>query len=141
MTHSGRCFRRWTMSKPFKCVFVIRPTFRNSFRPKFQIRMYTFEKRSALINKLIKLFRLFLCHPFKSSTTQRRTRHSTHTVSEFHAEAPQATASEGLAQDLYMATRAGIEPTTIRTIGVDSTNEPPRSMCSHYSADSVALID
>jgi len=31
------------------------------------------------------------------STTQRRFRHSTHNVSEFHAEAPQTTASEGFA--------------------------------------------
>ena len=41
-------------------------------------------------------FRLFLQHLFKSTTTQRRSRHCTDTVSEFHAEAPQATASEGL---------------------------------------------
>src|SRR6218665_3207950 len=42
----------------------------------------------------------------KSTTTQRRCRHSTDTVSEFHAEAPQATASEGLAQGPYVAARA-----------------------------------
>jgi len=34
---------------------------------------------------------------FKSTTTQRRSRQSTDIVSEFRAEAPQATASEGLA--------------------------------------------
>ena len=49
------------------------------------------------------------------------------TVSEFRAEVPQATASEGLAQGSYVAARAGVEPTTLRMIGVDSTNEPPRS--------------
>ena len=43
------------------------------------------------------LFRLFLWHLFKSTTTQRRSRRSMDTVSEFHAEAPQATVSEGLA--------------------------------------------
>jgi len=32
--------------------------------------------------------------PLQSSTIQRRSRHSTDTVSEFHAEAPQATVSE-----------------------------------------------
>ena len=37
---------------------------------------------------------------------------------------PQATASEGLAQGPYVATRAGFEPTTLRTKGNDSTNEP-----------------
>ena len=43
-----------------------------------------------------------------------------------HAEAQQATASEGLAQDRYVATRVGFEPVTFRTKGIDSTNEPPR---------------
>ena len=44
---------------------------------------------------------------------------------EFHAEAPQATASERLAQGPYVAARAGFEPTTLRTKGDESTNEPP----------------
>ena len=39
-----------------------------------------------------------------------------------HAEAPQATASEGP----YMVARARFEPTILQTKGVDSTNEPPR---------------
>ena len=46
------------------------------------------------------------------------------TVSGFHAKAPQATASEGLAQGPYVA-RAGFEPKTLRTKGDESTNEPP----------------
>src|SRR6218665_204151 len=50
--------------------------------------------------------------------------HSTDTVSEFHAEAPQATVSEGLAQGPYVAARAGFEPATLRTKGDESTNEP-----------------
>ena len=53
-----------------------------------------------------------------------RSRHSTDTVPEFHAEAPQATVSEGLAQGPYVAARAGVEPMTLRTKGVDSTNAP-----------------
>ena len=44
---------------------------------------------------------------------------------EFNAEAPQATVSEGFAQGSYVAARAGIEPMTLRTKGVDSTNAPP----------------
>ena len=36
-------------------------------------------------------------------------------VSEFHAEAPQATASEGLAQGPYVAARVGVKPMTLRT--------------------------
>ena len=43
------------------------------------------------------------------------------TVPEFHAKAPQATASEGLVQRPYAAARAGFEPTK----GNESTNEPP----------------
>src|SRR6218665_170861 len=45
---------------------------------------------------------------------------------EFHAEAPQATASEGLAQDPYVAARTEFETTTLRSKGVDSTNASPR---------------
>ena len=46
-------------------------------------------------------------------------------MSEFHAEVPQETASEGLDQGLYVAARAGFEPTTLQTTGDESTNEPP----------------
>ena len=44
---------------------------------------------------------------------------------EFHTEAPQATASEGLAQGPYVAVRTEFEPATLWTKGVESTNEPP----------------
>ena len=47
------------------------------------------------------------------------------TMSEFRAEAPQATASEGLAQSPYMAARVGLELTTLRPKCDESTNEPP----------------
>ena len=47
-------------------------------------------------------------------------------MSEFHAEAPQATASEELAQSPYVAAKAGFEPTTLRSTAIDSSNEPPR---------------
>ena len=49
---------------------------------------------------------------------------------EFHAEAPQATVSEGLAQGPYVAARVGVEPMTLRMKGVDSTKAPPRSTMS-----------
>jgi len=45
-------------------------------------------------------------------------------VLEFHAEAPQATVSEGLAQGLYVVARARVKPMTLWTKGVDSTNAP-----------------
>ena len=52
-----------------------------------------------------------------------------YTVSEFHAEAPQAIASEGLAQGPFVAARAGsgYQPPTLRTKGDEFTNEPPLS--------------
>ena len=49
---------------------------------------------------------------------------------EFHAETPQATMSEGLAQGPYVAARAGVKPMTLRTKGVDSTKAPPRPTIS-----------
>ena len=58
------------------------------------------------------------------------------TVSEFHAEAPQATVSEGLAQGPYMAARAGFGPTTLRTKGAKSNDEPPCPICCSILANS-----
>src|SRR6218665_2971073 len=66
----------------------------------------------------------FILCLFKSATAQKRSRHSTDTVSEFHAEAPQATASSGLAQGPNVAARAGFEPTILWSKGFDSTNAP-----------------
>jgi len=43
--------------------------------------------------KVIHSFRPFLYRLFKSTSTQKRSRHSADTVPEFHAEAPQATVS------------------------------------------------
>jgi len=51
-----------------------------------------------------------------------------HTVPLFHAEAPHATASEGLTQGPYLAARAGFKSTTLRAKGVESTNAPPHPM-------------
>src|SRR6218665_1914377 len=73
-------------------------------------------------------FRIFLQRLFKSTTTQRESRHSTDTVLKFLAEMPQATASEGLAQGFYVAARAVFEPLTLRMKGDKSTNEPS---CPH----------
>src|SRR6218665_996871 len=48
------------------------------------------------------------------------------TVLEFTRRCAQATVSEGLAQGPYVAARAGLEPTTLRSKGVDSTSAPRR---------------
>jgi len=53
--------------------------------------------------------------PLQPTTTQRRSRHNTDTVLEFHAEAPQTTASEELAEGPYVAAGAGFEPSTLQT--------------------------
>ena len=47
-------------------------------------------------------------------------------MSKFHAKAPQVTASEGPAHGPYEAAKAAFESMTIRTKGVESTNESPR---------------
>jgi len=72
------------------------------------------------LSLFIHSFKLFLYHIFMSTTTQRNSRHSTDTVLEFHAEEPQATVSEGLAQGPYVAATAGFEPVTLRTKGDES---------------------
>src|SRR6218665_447425 len=72
-------------------------------------------------------------------TTQRRSRHSTDTVPEFHAEAPQATVSEILDQGPYLASRAGVEPITLRMKGVDSTNAPHTSHTLYEKATNVKV--
>ena len=54
---------------------------------------------------------------------------NTDTVSVFHSEAPQVTASEGLAQGPYVAARAGFEPMTLRAKVINSTNAPHTPNC------------
>jgi len=44
----------------------------------------------------------------------------------FHAKAPRAIASEGLAQGPYAADRVGFEPATLWSQGTELTTEPPR---------------
>ena len=46
-----------------------------------------------------------------------------------HAEAPQAIASEGLAQGPYAAARVGFESATLRSQGTERTTAPPRPTC------------
>ena len=49
-------------------------------------------------------------------------------MSESHAKVPQGTASEGLAQGPYVASRVGFDPMALWTKGNEPTNEPPRRM-------------
>src|SRR6218665_2731474 len=50
-----------------------------------------------------------------------------------HAKELQASASEGLAQALYVAARAGFEPMTLRSKGIDTTNAPPCPTHLYYT--------
>src|SRR6218665_2245718 len=52
--------------------------------------------------------------------------HSMDAVLESHSTVLQVTASEGLAQGPYVAARAGFEPATLLSNGIDSNNAPPR---------------
>ena len=47
------------------------------------------------------------------------------TLLEFNAKVSQATASEQLTQGPYVAATVGFKPITLRTKGVEPTNEPP----------------
>ena len=97
-------------------------------------RMFCKVGLNLVLISFIHSFRPFLWHLFKSQ-------HSTGTVSEFHAETPKATASEGLAQGPYVAARAGVEPMTLRTKGVISTNAPhtPHKILSWFELDFVLI--
>ena len=64
----------------------------------------------------------------KSSRPQRLT-----LCRSLHAQALQATVSEGLAQEPYVAARARFEPMTLWSKGIDSTNAPPRPNVGHTS--------
>ena len=56
-----------------------------------------------------------------STTTQRRSRLQHGYCIGVSRQGAQVTASEGLAQGPYVASRAGVEPTTIRLKVIDST--------------------
>ena len=60
-------------------------------------------------------------------------------MSEFHAEASQATASERLVQGPFVEARSGFEPTTFLAKGDESTNDPPRSTRRILSGSSFYL--
>ena len=72
---------------------------------------------------------------------QRRSRPQQLTLCwSLHVEMLQSTGSEGLAQGLYMAARAGFEPVTLRSKGIVSTNAPPcptfmKTFCLVYIRD------
>src|SRR6218665_2873739 len=74
-------------------------------------------------------FRPFLYRPFKSSTTQRRSRLEHGYCIGVSRQSAQATAGKGLARGPYMAARAGVELTTLRLRVIASTNAPLCPIC------------
>src|SRR6218665_4153030 len=78
------------------------------------------------IHSFIHSFRPFLWRPFKSFTTQRRSRIQQGYCIGVSRRSAQATAGKGLAQGPYVAARARVEPTTLRLKGIVSTKAPPR---------------
>src|SRR6218665_3112065 len=75
---------------------------------------------------VIHSFRPFLLRPFKSSTTQRRSRLQHGYCIAVSRRSAQATAGKGLAQGPYVTARARVEPTTLRLRAIASTNAPSR---------------
>src|SRR6218665_1200000 len=86
------------------------------------------------MHSFIHSFRPFLWRPFKSFTTQRRSRLQHGYCIGVSRRSAQATASKGLAQGPYMAARAGVEPTTLRLRVIASTNAPPNPTMTSQSA-------
>src|SRR6218665_296144 len=70
--------------------------------------------RICIMYPVIHSFRLFLLRPFKSSTTQRRSRLQHGYCIGVSRQSAQATVGKGLAQGPYVVARAGVKPTTLR---------------------------
>src|SRR6218665_3619898 len=78
------------------------------------------------MRSFINSFWPFLYRPFKSATTQRRSRLQHGYCIGVSRRCAQATAGKGLAQGPYVADRAGVEPTTPRLKVILSTKASPR---------------
>src|SRR6218665_4086579 len=78
--------------------------------------------------------------PFKSSATQRRSRLQHGYCIGVSCRSGQATVGKGLAQGLYMAARAGVEPTTLRLKAIDSTKAPPCIFPHVLPADMTCIV-
>ena len=111
-------------------------TLGNTFGPTYRLIAYLAYCENDMIAFIHSVY-FYSAPSSPGTTTQKRfwhsteTVHSTNAVPEFHAEAPQATASKGLIQGPYVADRAGLEPATLQTKGVESTNGPPRPIALH----------
>src|SRR6218665_2220088 len=83
-------------------------------------------RKAGCIHLFILSFWPFLYHPFKSSTTQRRSRLQHGHCIGVSCRSVQATVGKGLPQGPYVAGRAGVEPMALRLKVIVSPNPPPR---------------
>src|SRR6218665_456888 len=97
-----------------------------SIANKIKLKLYKAFVIPVLIHSFIHSFRPFLYRPFKSSTTQRRSRLQHGYCIGVSRRSAQATAGKGLAQGSYVGAIAGVEPTTLRLKVIVSTKAPPR---------------
>src|SRR6218665_3785682 len=82
----------------------------------------------------------FLERPFKSSTTQRRSRLQHGYCIGVSRRSAEATAGKGLSQGPYVTARAGVEPTTLRLRVIASTNAPSRPTYGLLTDDEVNFL-
>ena len=110
---------RWSIRRGasyWSRVFLINPT----LILKHSIKAYVERIRKAAIVLYLSISIALLT----AWAFQKRSRSQQLTLCRsLHAEALQATVSEGLAQGPYVAVR--FEPTTLRSKGIDPTNAPP----------------
>src|SRR6218665_2381857 len=78
---------------------------------------------------------------FKSTTTQRRSRLQHGYCIGISRRSAKATVSKGLGQGPYVASRAGVEPKTLRFRVIDLTSAPPRPTSLFLSKHSSPLGD
>ena len=96
---------------------------RESAAPVVRIPQSTFVRLQSIkfIHSLIHSFRLFLQRLFKSTSTQRRSRHSTETVSTFHRQLQ----VKDLPKVPTWQLKRDSNPRPFGR-GIENTNEPPR---------------
>jgi len=121
--HGGRrsCNKAGIQCRP-TCTCIFWHAYIRSSRPMYAcmyMHAYIHIKHALYLSIYIALLTVWAFH--KRSQPQQLT-----LCRSLHAETLQATASEGLAQGSYVATRARLETMTLRSKGIDSTNAPSR---------------
>src|SRR6218665_1056812 len=134
--HSGRSLRHLQTGNKDELLKRSYINVGNEFNDTSQSRLFIGTENITPVRYIV----LYCIYPFliallTEEAFQKRSRPHQLTLSEFTCRNLQATVSEGLAQGLYMAARAGFKPMTLWSKGIDSTNAPPRpiTLCYLYS--------